>query len=503
MRSMAGSRVLYWALAFFHLWPIWGSTWFVTIDGPCHLANARILLDLFRGDGFNGQFFALHAWPEPYWTGPMIMAATMAVVPAWLAEKLVFSLAILGLAWSYRRLAVALAPQRPWLSLLAMPFLLHYAVAMGFISFCLSLPLMLMALHRAWEQPLDGSGRMRLALILTVLYFTHLTTFMVAAACVAVLLLFRDRMAGRSGWLGLRTALLAALPGALLTLVYVLLHPTARVSATWVPLADRLAWLLNGRSYNALGVEGEWLASALSAAPVTLLGAALLVIGWRKGPQARVWLILAVCGLLGFLVLPDVAAGGSSASPRALLFFMLLLSLAIAATDALRMPAIAVVIVVVGSDAWHTSLQASTARSLSQEAETMLAAAEPIGDGAVVLPLNYSGNWVHSNLSSYIAATRKAAVLDNFIATAPFSPVQWRQEMLPYAIGNFAISNTPCVEVRRYEQTTGVAVTHVFFWKAPAETADSCLLSTRAQLVEWVRESGSGDAELYRSPAGK
>ncbi|HRD53109.1 MAG TPA: hypothetical protein PKY96_10740 [Flavobacteriales bacterium] len=344
---------------------------------------------------------------------------------------------------------------------------------------------------------------MRLALILTVLYFTHLTTFLVASACVAVLLLFRDRTAGRSGWLGLRAALLAALPGALLTLAYVLLHPTARGDATWVPLADRLAWLLNGRSYNALGVEGEWLASALSAAPVTLLGAVMLVIGWRKGSQARVWLILAACVLLGFLVLPDVAAGGSSASPRALLFFMLLLSLAIAATDALRMPAIAAVIIVVAGDAWHTSLQARTARSLSQEAETMLAAAEPIGNGAVVLPLNYSGNWVHSNLSSYIAATRKAVVLDNFIATAPFSPVQWRQEMLPYAIGNFATSNTPCVEIEQYEKTNGVAVTHVLFWKAPAETADSCLLSTRAQLEHWVRESSSSDGELFRSTAGK
>jgi hypothetical protein len=502
MRAGAGFKLLYWLLAALHLWPIWESAWFVTVDGPCHLANARILLDLVRGDEFTSRFFALHAWPEPYWTGPLIMAAVMSVAPAWVAEKAVFSLAVIAVAWSYRRLAVSLAPERPWLSLLGMPFLLHYAAAMGFINFCLSLPLLLMALHCAWHQP-QASMRpypVRLGLILTVLFFTHLTSFMVAGACIALMLLLRDRGEGRSGLLGLRIAALAAVPGVCLTLAYLLLHPTARGGATWVPLGDRLAWLVNGRAYNALGVDGEFYASALTAAPVALLGAWVLIIGWKKGRTVRTWLLLAACALAAFLVLPDVAAGGSSASPRALLFFMLLLSLAITASEADRALAIVAVAVVMAGDIWHTALQARTARVLAHEAGALLEAAVPIGDAAVVLPLNYSGNWVHSNLSSYIAATRNATVLDNFVALAPFSPVQWRPESLPHGIGDFATSNAPCVTVEEYERLTGVPITHVLFWKSPAESPDSCTTSTLEQVSAWQRAAESSDALLFVAP---
>lgn len=502
MRAGAGAKLLYWLLAALHLWPIWGSAWFVTVDGPCHLANARILLDLVRGDEFTGRFFALHTWPEPYWTGPVIMAAVMSVAPAWVAEKAVFSLAVIAVAWSYRRLAVSLAPERPWLSFLAMPFLLHYAMAMGFINFSLSLPLLLMALHHAWHQPFFSARGYptRMALILTLLFFTHLTSFMAAGACVALILLLRDRGEGGSGLSGLRIAVLAAVPGICLSLAYWLMHPTARGGATWVPLDDRLAWLVNGRAYNALGVDGEFYASAMTAAPVAFLGAWLLIVSWKKDWAVRTWLLLAACALVAFLVLPDVAAGGSSASPRALLFFMLLVSLAITASGAHGTLALVTVTIVIAGDIWHTTLQARTARALSSEATALLEVAAPIGDAAVVLPLNYSGNWVHSNLSSYIAATRNATVLDNFVALAPFSPVQWRPESLPLGIGDFATSNAPCVRVREYERLTGVPITHVFFWKSPAESPDSCTTSTLEQVSAWHRAAESGDALLFVQP---
>ena len=64
----------------------------------------------------------------------------------------------------------------------------------------------------------------------------HLTSFMAAGACVALILLLRDRGEGGSGLSGLRIAVLAAVPGICLSLAYWLMHPTARGGATWVPL---------------------------------------------------------------------------------------------------------------------------------------------------------------------------------------------------------------------------------------------------------------------------
>jgi hypothetical protein len=508
MRSLAGSWGFFWALALFHLWPIWSGAWFVTIDGPCHLSNARILLDLLRGDAFTEQFFALHRSPEPYWTGPLVMAGLMALAPAWLAEKLVFSLAVIGTAWSFRRLCLAITPDRPWLPLLAMPLLLHYAIAMGFISFCLSLPLLLLALHAAWERGAHARAGFpwKLLLLLTLLYFTHLTSFLMAAACSGSIM-FWNGLRNRAWLREVAHAALAAVPGALLSAWYLFGNPSAQGAAAWVPIGDRLQWLLNGRAYNALGVEGESFASALSAAPVVLLCAWLMFTGWRTERNKRIWLLLMVGAFVVFLLLPDVAAGGSSASPRALLYFMLLGSLAMVACPAPRLAVASATSVLLLGDAWHTVLQARTAQSLSLEAEELITGAAAIGEHAVVLPLNYSGNWVHSNLSNYVAATRRATVLDNFVATAPFSPVQWRPEMQPFAVGDFSTCNAPCVEVDRYEALTAVPISHVLLWRAPMQSPDSCLLSTLEQVKHGQQHTHAevqvfdlGKAPLQRAP---
>ena len=117
---------LFWAMAAFHLWPVFTSTWFVTLDGPCHVYNARVILDL-----------VLNPFPEPNWLGHAIMASLMTVAPAHVAEKIIFMLIIGGTAWAFRRLTLTLSPHRPWLSWLVMPFLLTYTLRMGFINFCL------------------------------------------------------------------------------------------------------------------------------------------------------------------------------------------------------------------------------------------------------------------------------------------------------------------------------------------------------------------------------
>jgi len=504
---------LFRLLALLHLLPVWSSRWFVTLDGPAHLYSARLVLALVQGDAFIGRFFHLSTYPEPYWTGHAVMAALLAVLPAWLVEKITWSLAVLGLAWAFRHLILLLAPKRPWASWLAFPFLLHYAAGMGFLNFSLSLPLMLATLAAAWQGIL--AGRMRtalLAVLFLLLYFTHLFTFLATAGMVLAMACWCAFTTTwhKAGKLLLQLFAALALP-LLLTLGYGLAHARQGPPTAQAGQPQLWHWLLTGRAWNALGLKGEERTCTVLALVLLLAGAAALVSGLRSTARRPgmpdFWPLLSLACFAAYFMLPDTVAGGSNVSPRFLLFAMLFLACSVSISK-LPDPALAATLaLLLPFGLYHTCLQVEAARGLGRECDELLEVRAAIPDQTVLLPLNYSGNWMHSNLSNYLGtANERVIVLDHFTALAPFNPVQWNSGMLPYGpVGNFATSNSPCVRIAAYRAATGTAINAALTWKMQAAPTDSCLADTKRQLREGFlpRASSQGaDALLYTSRPG-
>ncbi|HEY0977239.1 MAG TPA: hypothetical protein VGE21_07190 [Flavobacteriales bacterium] len=496
----------FWTMALVHLAPIWCAPWYVSLDGPCHLYNARLLHDLLQGDPYTTTFFVLNPFPEPYWSGQLLMALGFSVLPGWLVEKLVFTTIILGTAFAFRKLTRTLAPDRPWTALLAMPFLLHYGLPMGFINFGLSLPLLLLTVH--WTlTALRGPVHPLKALVLfTLLYFTHPSTFVVTLGISVMLTLAAWRSAAPTqARRCLRAVVIGAAAGCALLLAYILHHPTARGATARIPVPDLLTWIGEGRAFNALGVDGELLTSSICAIVLLVLMTASGVLLFRRSAGTRVWALLTLCGLAAYLLVPDVMAGGSSTSPRVLLFLFLLMALWIVATPLPRWTYAGLAILVL-SDAAHTVIQTRSAMDLSRSVEDLLSVSAQLERNSVLLPLNYSDNWMHSNISNYLGVQeQRVVVLDNFVATAPFAPVRWREEMLPYAaIGSFSESNRPCIRIAGYAEHTGQRVDQVLLWMRPQE-GDSCMADALHQLDKDFPRSfrtSTGNTELrLRDPS--
>ena len=494
-----------------HLLPVHAGRWFVTLDGPCHLYSARLLRALWEGDPFIGGFFRVNPWPDPYWLAHLLLAPLTGTLPAWALERLLYSVAVVSLALAFRHLIGVVAPEGRWMSLLAMPFLLHYALRLGFLNFSLSLPLLLLALAMG-VRAMNGEVRRwwPLALVLTLLYFAHLTSLLVACALLLALAGWHVLMGEGTLVRRMRSSLwwwpALVLPVGL-TLLYVLRQPARTGGTKHLPLPELWSALLEGRAFNALWAAGELEASQWTALPLLLGGALALAWGlraaFRNGFRALpFWSVAWVPALAAYLLLPDTMAGGSSASPRLLLFLMLLLAVALATSTLPRWIAGLLLVCVVAADVQHTRVQYASARSLSEEAAVFLSVAPALQDGHTVLSLNYSSNWMHSNLPNYLGVQgKRVVVLDHFTALAPFNPVQWRPERLPYeAIGDFAESGRPCVRMDGYEAATGVPVNAVVTWKLGNDIADSCTMDVRRQLDEGyaLKRSGTnGDAVLY------
>ncbi len=504
-RSLPG--ILLACLIGLHLLPIWANTWFVTLDGPCHLYNAHILLDLLRGDPTMGAFFRINAFPEPYWSGQLFMAGLFTVLPAAGVEKIVFSVIVLGTGWAFQRICRTLDPERgPWAALLVAPFLLHYAVLLGFINFSFSLPLLLCCVDHTLHR---GAGRRAWAVgigLFTLLYFTHLSTFLLAVAACTLLIGLELITHWAQRWTTMKRRAvpltIAITPGLLLTGWYISTHGTIDARTAHLPLTDLLAYLPQGRAWNALGVPGERAATTWMAVPMLALGLVALYRALAQRTDRSLFLACMTGGLFtAYLVLPDVVAGGSSASPRLLLFLMLFLALLIVAA---RVPACLLagaLLLVLGADMVHLRQQFHAVRSLSGEVSMLMEVASAVPQSAVVHPLRYDDNWMHSNINNYVGVVRDAVMLDNFVATAPFAPVQWRAEMDPATVlGDRNISDAPCLSLNTYGARTGQAVDLVLTWHLPEAPVDSCARSIQEQLATAFREtarSEHGQAVLY------
>jgi hypothetical protein len=140
-------------------------------------------------------------------------------------------------------------------------------------------------------------------------------------------------------------------------------------------------------------------------------------------------------------------------------------------------------------------------QSLNNESLNMIRVASKIKPLTVVLPLNYSDNWLHINLSNYIGAHRNVIVLDNYESLSNEFPLTWNENTEPGNLaGNFGISLNPFVSVEKYEHTTGIQIDYVTRWKFIASQKDTQGLKTDSELRRIFRYTfHEGSCDIFHN----
>src|SRR4030095_8168874 len=103
--------VIFIALLVLFLVPVWTVDFFVTGDGPCHLHNSKILLDWWQGNRlFYEPFYFLNTNFDPNWLFNLITAPLLGIFGMPWAEKIFFSLYVLGFGLGFRFLITQINP---------------------------------------------------------------------------------------------------------------------------------------------------------------------------------------------------------------------------------------------------------------------------------------------------------------------------------------------------------------------------------------------------------
>jgi hypothetical protein len=310
-------------LCLVHLVPVWAFHFLPTQDGPSHVWNAVVLAELSHPGAPEAEFLEVRPQPIPNWTSHLILAGLTRVLPPLVAEKVLVSIYVIGLAAS---VAYFLAPFGALGPTAALGFLLVFnrCFFLGFYNYVLSLIPLFFALGlfvRQADRPWRTS-RMGLGLLLVAAYFTHL-----AGAVLAVVALFVfARLGPRPVAPRLRAVAVASWPALALVGWYLVFSAHAFSGAGPRP---RLAWgglgsLVDGAT---AGLHRELFAVHAGAWPIGLLGLAAAAVGLGVGrgagadgggrPWRRPLVVLALVLFAAFLAAPaHVGPRGSEIEAR-------------------------------------------------------------------------------------------------------------------------------------------------------------------------------------------
>jgi hypothetical protein len=141
-------------------------------------------------------------------------------------------------------------------------------------------------------------------------------------------------------------------------------------------------------------------------------------------------------------------------------------------------------------------------KDLSADAQDYIKAADYIEPNSIVLPLNYSGNWLHSNLSCYLGACNSSLTLDNYEVNQGHFPLLWKIGMNPEKyIGDFPASILPCVNLTATIPTLNRKVDYVLLFKKPHDLKDSCSINVMKQLELYFKQIDfpSNSLSIYKN----
>jgi len=472
-----------------HILPILLLTPFVTLDGPAHLYNAHLMKELlFENNNNLHSFFEFNAFPEPNWTGHFILSLLQLIVPVLWAEKFIMILIFILTAYGFRKLIFQINENAIWLSWFVFPFLFNFTFLLGFYNFALAialLPWWMCWWLKSHYDRLHLKNGLFTMLFFVILYFSHLVVFLLAGLSAGIISVFNTPKSERKN-LGkqLLYLFIVALPGLFLSFLFVFVFGTGgyRGEVAYLPVSQLINDLLFSRMFVVYDYASEkvfTLIFGIIVLALTLIG--FIKISWTKN-QISFGLITLLSLILIFII-PDSMASGGILSVRFVQWFYMAWCIWMATLNLPKKINIFAAVLALSFSLGMMKIHWRVQKELNETAQYYLEASDRIAVGSVVLPINYSSNWMHSNLSCYLGAIKSCVILDNYEATQKVFPLLWKKNMDPEIhLGNHVSSNRPCVNMIQSEELTGIKIDYISLWQEPSDLQDSCSADLKLQM---------------------
>jgi hypothetical protein len=511
LKSETAESYFFLAVTILNLIPVMVCRFFPTMDGAAHLYNSNIINELiFKSNSQFSAFFVINTIPVPNWTGHFILSFFNIFLPAFIAEKILILFYLIALPYSFRQMIRTIAPQGVLLSYFIFPFTYTFLFLLGFYNFLVALVFMLIALNY-WiknQHTLNSVKRIIIIfLLITITYFSHIIPFVALLFLAATHTLFASifehkinvsAVAKRLGIL----LIASALPLALFIYYYFSTHIT-----TTIP------------SYNTTQELYNWLKRIIAFSPhidelytkiiFYLICSLLLFVlyhrinGLKKksGNQSLkpklinavkymftysdFWLIAAGIIFILYFIMPDSDGKAGYISIRLGLLFFLMLVVWLATQKIPKWLCLFSVTIMLYCQFSLNYSHYNVINELNKIAIHCNKASEHITPNSIVLPLNYSDNWMTGHFSNYLGIEKPMILLKNYEAGTGYFPVKWNETKIPNTLlGTVASKDLPCLRWESNKKNVSEEIDYVFVLGNITSPTDSCSIKARALITD-------------------
>jgi hypothetical protein len=483
-------QILFGALLLFMLWPIWTNKYFLTLDGPCHLYNSKVLLDFWRGEhvAFFSGFYDLNHEIDPNWFSHIVLANLMRIFSPQLSEKILLTSYIIGFLLFSRWLIIAIDPKNRFLIFIPFLFVYNHVFQMGFYNFSFSLMWMILTLllyiryREIWSWYLFTPV---IALSLLLTYITHPLGYLIAIVSLALILTFSAISISHSfrellkyTFRSLGVFIASALPSLLLLIYFVIRRPSHSIESSQETLDSlgnkiiHLSAIINltspedpfaktafffMASVTALGIIIKLWTRKLNYYDGFFIVVFLLVLAYFFSPGSigGIATVYERMELLPFIVLPFWFA--SISFPRWLSSFIGLFSMAL----------------VIGLMAARIPVHIACSEAVSE----YMSVSPYVRDESTVLPLSYAHNgkkadgqmiadrtWIFFHAGDYIGTLKPTVMMGNYEGNTGYFPLLWRGDQNPFAhssVGDGIEGTPPKIDLDKYEKESNKQVDYI------------------------------------------
>lgn len=435
--------------------PFWLIRYIPSLDGPQHLYNARLILELLRENEFISAFFRFNPVVTGNLASQYLLAFLMVIFPAWLAEKLLLSAYAAGMIFSFRYFVRSSGSREGLAWMLIVPFVFTNLFLLGYYNFSLAFIPFFIALGY-WmrhEQALKPINIFVLGLVMIFLYLAHAMVFIFLGLVVLLyftfdlLLIIMSKHPGGLNLPGLArrvfSLFLASVPAIVLCAIYLgmlmgmkedIPETTASEPAKTLAGILKLSVLVGFHRGRESGPD--LLLAAVLLAMVIISFLLWLRKAWAEGlilhqinPGQPRWFFISMAVLALALFIPDSLVTGSMTMRLIILFFYMIVTW-LSLANYPKVVAVTAVIITLGAFTWHRAVVFDFHRRLNGEIAELEECSESIGPNLVLFPVNCSDNWVHVHFHCYAGVDKPLVNMRN---TQPFgpNPLLWDHEEMP------------------------------------------------------------------------
>lgn len=496
-----------------NLIPVLAFKFFPTVDGPAHLYNSKLIVELLKESNSTlNDYFYFNNSVNPNWSGHFFLSLFISITPSFIAEKIVLLIYLVGLPISMRFFFKTLSIENKYLLYLVFPFTYSYLFYYGFYNFNIGIVLFFwgLALWIKYINKLTIQKVAILALISTLICMSHLFVFVIFLMVILFLNIshiYLKQLYNKSDIkVIIKLFLFQALAlsfGLIVMVTYILNSPVHNLSSVYIPFNDIITLLIKispakGINYGRANIVTQWIFYIIVAFMIYFSAFKLHAFLKKKEYRLKnsLWLIVSLVTLILIFIIPDsIGAAVGFNTHRLMLFFFLFLIIWLALQNVnIWFKAFVFIIITYINFAFVLHNKKSISYS-SIVANELVIASNYLEPYSTVLPIVISDNFPFSHISNYLGVSKPMILLENYEASLNHFPLKWNYKEMPQLLFGNIRAGSIC-ETWKNSSNEEKIIDYVFIFNDKQQISDTicsreinnCLNSHYQLLYEGLEE---------------